>query len=154
MNYVQQDFYWASLMAMPANVTSFCLASLYDKLPSPANRKRWRITTETMCTLCTKDVCTTAHVLGACKVSLQQGRYTFKHDTVVHEVIEVLKTFILNIKDTVPISPRSSIKFVRKGTKLPRKRTPPVGILHLASDWFLLADLNKTYCFPVHIAFT
>ena len=37
---------------------------------------------------------------------------------------------------------------------MPRKRTPPVGILHHASDWILLADLNKTYCFPAHIAFT
>ena len=37
---------------------------------------------------------------------------------------------------------------------MPHKRTPPVGILHHASDWILLADLNKTYCFPVHIAFT
>ena len=154
MNYVQQDFSWASLMAMPANLTSFCLASTYDTLPSPANLKRWRITTETMCTLCSKDVCTTAHILGACKVSLQQGRYTFRHDTVLRGVIEVLKTFILNIKDTVPISPKSSIKFVRKGTKVPCKMTPPVGILHHTSDWILLADLNKTYCFPVHIAFT
>ena len=50
MNCVQQDFSWASLMAMPANLTSFCLASTYDTLPSPANLKRWRITTETMCT--------------------------------------------------------------------------------------------------------
>ena len=41
-----------------------------------------------------------------------------------------------------------------KGTKMPPKRTPPVGILHHASDWILLADLNKTYCFSVHIAFT
>ena len=144
MNYVQQDFSWASLMAMPANLTSFCLASTY----------RWRITTETMCTLCSKDVCTTAHILGACKISLQQEIYTFRHNTVLREVIEVLKTFILNIKDTVPISPNSSIKFVRKGTKVPRKSTPPVGILHHASDWILLANLNKTYCFPVHIAFT
>ena len=81
-------------------------------------------------------------------------KYTFRYNTVLREVIEILKTFILNIKDTVPISPKSSIKFVRKGTKVPRKRTPPVGILHHASDWILLADLNKTYCFPVHIAFT
>ena len=36
---------------------------------------------------------------------------------------------------------------------MPRKRTP-VGILHHGSDWILLADLNKTYCFPVQIAFT
>ena len=27
-------------------------------------------------------------------------------------------------------------------------------ILHHASDWVLLADLNSNYCFPVHIAFT
>ena len=132
----------------------FVLTLAVNHLPSPTNLKRWRITTETMCTLCSKDVCTTADILGACKVSLQQGRYTFRHDTVLREVIEVLKTFILNIKVTVPISPKSSIKFVRKGTKVPRKRTPPVGILHHASDWILLADLSKTYCFPVHIAFT
>ena len=72
--------------------------------------------------------------LGACKVSLQNGSYTFRHDTVLCEVIEVLKAFILNLKDTVPISPKSSIKLVRKGIKVPHKRTPPVGILHHASD--------------------
>ena len=51
MNYVQQGFSWASLMAMPANLTSSCLASTYDTLLSPTNLKRWRIITETMCTL-------------------------------------------------------------------------------------------------------
>ena len=43
---------------------------------------------------------------------------------------------------------------MRKGTKVPHKRTPPIGILNHASDRFLLADLNKIYCFPAHIAFT
>ena len=107
-----------------------------------------------MCTLCSKDVCTTAHFLGASKRFLQQGRYTFRHDTVLHKIIESLKSFILNIKQVVPISPKSSIKFVKKGTKVSRKRTPPVGILHQASDWVLLADLDGNYCFPIHIAFT
>ena len=117
MKYVQQDFSWASLMAMPANLTSFCLASTYDTLPSRTNVKRWRITTETMCTLCSKDVCTTAHILGACKVSLLQGRYTFRHDTVLRQVIGALKTFISNIKEAVPISAKTSIKFVKKEQK-------------------------------------
>ena len=53
----------------------------------------------------------------------------------------------------VPISAKSSIKFVKKGAKVPCKRSPPVGIFHHASDWVLLADLNSNYCFPVHIAF-
>ena len=82
MNYIQQDFSWASLKSMPASLTSFCLVSTYDTLSSPANLKRWRITTETMCTLCNKDVRTTAHISGACKVSLQQGRYTFRQDSL------------------------------------------------------------------------
>ena len=75
-------------------------------------------------------------------------------NTVLRKIIEFLKSFILNIKQTVPISPKSSIKFVKKGTKVPHKRTPPVGILHQASDWVLLADIDSNYCFPIHIAFT
>ena len=35
--YIQQDFSWATLMAMLANITSFCLASTFDTLPSPTN---------------------------------------------------------------------------------------------------------------------
>ena len=154
MNYVQQDFSWASLMAMPANLTSFCLASTYDTLPSPTNLKRWRITTETKSTLFSKDVCTTAHILGACKVSLLQGRYTCRHDTVLRQVIAALKTCISNIKEAVPVSAKASIKFVKKRAKLCHKRYPPVGILHHASDWVLIVDLNSNCCFPVDLAFT
>ena len=100
------------------------------------------------------DIWTTACIFGASKVSLQRGRYTFRHITVLREIIEVVKTFILSIKDTVPISAKSSIKFVKKGAKVPCKRTPPVGVWHHTSDWILLADLNKHYFFPVHAAFT
>ena len=67
---------------------------------------------------------------------------------------ESLKTFILNIKQAVPISPESSIKFVKRGTKVLHKRTPPVDILHQASDWVLLTNLDANYCFSIHIAFT
>ena len=123
-------------MAMPANLTSFCLAFTYDTLPSSTNLKRWRTTTEAMCTLCSKVVCTTVHILGACKVALQQGKYTFRHDTVLHQVIEALQTFISNIKEAVPISAKSSIMFAKKGAKVPRKRTPPVGILHMRQTGF------------------
>ena len=99
-------------------------------------------------------LCTTAHILRACKVSLQQGRYTFRHATVLGKVIEAVKTFILNIKEAVPIPAKTSINFVKNGTKVPCKRSPPVGILHQPSDWVLLADLLDNYCFPVHIALT
>ena len=47
-------------------------------------------------------------------------------------VFAALKSFISNIKETVPISAKTSIKFVKKGAKVPRKRSAPVGILHHA----------------------
>ena len=125
-------------MAMLASLASFCLVSTYDTLPSPTYLKIWRIVTEAMCTLCSIDVFITLIILGACKVSLLQGRYTFRHDTVVLQVNEVLKTLISNIKKAIHISAKSSIKFVKKGAKVPTKRTPSVGILHHASDSFLL----------------
>ena len=99
-------------------------------------------------------MCNTAYILGVYKVSLQQVRYTFRHDTVLHKIIKSLKSFILNINQAAPISPKSSIKFVKMGTKVPCKRTSRAGISHQASDWVLLVDLDSNYCFPIHIAFT
>ena len=130
-SYVQHNVCWVSLMAMPANHTTSCLASPYETLPSSTNLKRERITTEAMCTLCGKDVCTTAHVLGVGKVSPQQGRHTFIQDSVLCKVFEALKASFLNIKEAVAISANLSVKFGQKGEKVPRKRSLQVGILHL-----------------------
>ena len=87
-----------------------------------------------MCNLYRKDACTTTYILGAYKASLQQGRYTFRYDTVLHQIIEALKILIPNMKEAVPISAKSSKTCVKKGAKLPWKRDPPVGILHHVSD--------------------
>ena len=37
VNYIQNDFSWKSLLALPVNLVSFCLASTFDILPSPSN---------------------------------------------------------------------------------------------------------------------
>ena len=62
LNCIQQDFSWVSLNSMSVNLTLLCLASTFDTLPSLTNLKKWRITTEAMCTLCSKDLCTTPHI--------------------------------------------------------------------------------------------
>ena len=154
LNYIQQDFSWASLLALPANLTSFCLASTYDTLPSPRNLQRWHITTEANCFLCGKDVCTTAHILGACNISLKQGRFTFRHDNVLNVMVEAIANNIQAIKKAKPVPLETSIKFVKKGTKVPKRKTSPIGILHHSTDWKMSVDLGSNYCFPSHIAFT
>ena len=141
-NYVKNDLSWNSLLAaMPVNLLSFCLASTYDVLPSPSNLKRWRICTESSCFLCSKEICTTAHVLGACKVSLAQGRFTFRHDSVLSELASILSSFI---KALPPTPPKRLIKlaFVKAGKSVPKSKVKPTGILHLASDWVIVSDLQ------------
>ena len=92
LNYVQQNFSWKSLLAMPVNLTSFCILPIYDTLPTPSNLKRWKLTTETSCFLWNKDACTTSHILGACKVALTQGRFIFFHDSVLRIIISNIRS--------------------------------------------------------------
>ena len=101
LNYIQQNFSWKSLLAMPVNLSSFCISSTYDTLPSPSNLKRWKLTTKASCFLCNKDPCTTSHILGACKVALSQGRFTFRHDNVLRIIFTNIRS---SIKSTVPAS--------------------------------------------------
>ena len=138
---------------MPVNFTSFFISSTYDTLPSPSNLKRWKLTTEASCFLCNKDTCTTSHILGACKVALSQGRFTFRHDNALRIIISNIRSSIKTNKSSVPSSKQPiKIKFLKKGTKVKTKNSSPGGILHQASGW--VGDLDGSFHFPPHIAFT
>lgn len=115
----QQYFSSVSLMEMPNNLTFFCLGSTYDTLPSPSNLKRWQMTTESKCSLWSRDVCTTAYILGPCKVSPQQGRYTFRHNIVLQNVTYNSPPSMSSLKQTIkPFLVAKSIRpawFINKG---------------------------------------
>ena len=141
---------------MPPNLLSFCLGATYNVVPSPKNLKRLHLASESRCFLFHKDVCTISHILGACKISLQQGRFTFRHDSVLQHLVLVLKSFLKNL----PINATkkwNTIKFVCDkvfGTKCSKTKISSKGILHLASDWILLADVKGDYLFPFQLALT
>ncbi|XP_057310634.1 uncharacterized protein LOC130648598 [Hydractinia symbiolongicarpus] len=151
-NYIKNDLSWKSLLAMPPNLLSFCLSSTYDVLPFPSNLRHWRICTESFCFLCGKQVCTTAHILGACKTALTQGRFTFRHDSVLRELSQLITTFSKSISS--PVKHLNNVKFVKAGGHSSSKKSKPVGLLHLATDWLFLSDLNGELIFPGHIAIT
>ena len=60
---------------------SFLIKSVYDLLPTPANRNKW-FKTEDKCKLCGEEG-TLNHILAGCKVALHQGRYKWRHDKVL-----------------------------------------------------------------------
>ena len=125
-NFVRMDLSWKSMLAMPQPLLSFVLRATYDTLPSPSNLHRWHISSEASCILCYKQICTTAHVLGACKVALRQNRYTFRHDSVLLEIFNVLKSFLNSYQVFQRIKP--SVSFVKAGAsfKRPQKRLTKV----------------------------
>ena len=151
-NYVKHDLSWKSLLAMPPNLLSFCLNSTYDVLPSPSNLKRWRISSEACCNLCGKKICTTAHVLSACKTALTQGRYTFRHDSVLRELLAAIKKFSNEIAS--PPQAVHKIKFVKAGMPTSSQKSKPTGLLHHTRDWLFMSDLDSGFIFPGHIAIT
>ena len=65
------------------SLLTFFLGATYDTLPSTSNVHRWCIHLEPSCYICSKTVCIIAHVLGACNVAFQQGRFTYCHDLVL-----------------------------------------------------------------------
>ena len=103
--------------------------------------------------LCHKDVCTIPDILGACKISLEQGTITFRHDSVLQHVVLVLKSFLKDLPNNITEKCKN-IKFVVSGTKLSKTNIVHKGILHLASDWVLLADVKGDYLFPFQLVLT
>ena len=77
-----------------------------------------------------------------------QGRLTFHHDNVLRIIISNIRSSIKNIKSSVPTSMQPiKIKFVKKGTRVKKQNSYPSRILHQASGWFFLRDLDGTFLF-------
>ena len=141
-DFVKNDPSWKTLLEMPSSLISFCLGATFYTLPSPSNLSRWRLIAESSCFLCRKNIYTSAHILGAFKIALQQGRFSFRHDKVLCELVVKLKNFLSSYKPS-KLSVINFINFVKEGKKpktAPRKAF--LGILHSASDWNLEFDLD------------
>ena len=72
------------------------LNACLDTLPTKTNLLQWGKTTSDLCKLCldaTQDLQgrrkeTTHHILNGCKVSLNQQRYTWRHDNILRYTCE------------------------------------------------------------------
>lgn len=127
---------------MPPGLLQFCIQATFNTLPSPSNLVRWQKLTEQACALCSSDSCTLPHILTGCPFSLNNGRNTFRHDSVLKVFLEDLQ-FVISLKKKA--KPTNNITFVRPGTKCPRKPPKPFfGLLDMAKDWDLLYDIGST----------
>ena len=85
----ENDATWKSyIYNLPKGTMKWLLNSSIDTLPTKVNLKQWGKTTNDKC-FCNQRQ-TLNHILNCCRVSLYQGRFTFRHDSVLNYIAQCL----------------------------------------------------------------
>ena len=131
----------------------FLVKSVYDVLPTPANKNKW-FKTEEKCLLCGKEG-TLNHILSGCKVALCQGRYKWRHDKVLKELANSIQEKVVE-NVSKPENKRTRIQFVKEGEKrkTETKEEEYHTYLSSAKDWKLTVDLESSLKIPRDICNT
>ena len=87
---------WASYMwDIPQGVLKFAVNAGINTLPTFDNLKRWGKRVNDRCGFC-GNVQTLAHVLSNCTVALEQGRFTWRHNSVLSSMIELMRPKLID----------------------------------------------------------
>ena len=154
---IDLDLKWKEVMyAMSPSSISFVLNAIQDTLPDPANLRRWCPSKSHECGLCKWKNVTHVHILCGCKVALEQGRISFRHDSLLKLIFRYLQGKVEAVKNKTPTINNKSINFVKaKGKAVYKKKSDHTGLLDLANDWHCNIDLRKKQtAFPPHIYLT
>ena len=169
---MKQDLSWNRLIyGMSDNLLKFLLKSTTNTLPTKDNLRRWGAEQlSSACALCGKKE-TVRHVLSGCIRSLNQGRYTWRHNCV----LKAIKDNVLNHWERLDLRGNRSktngtqrdyfINFVKPDgshyvtSQCARARgnqlSDDANILRAADDWcFLFDEDNNSLVFPTFITET
>ena len=75
---------------MPKNIFIFVRQVLIFSLPNNSNLCRWGNIEFASCILCTSNKQTQLHILCNCPVSVTEGRYTWRHDSILYTLLQYL----------------------------------------------------------------
>ena len=156
------DLSWRNLIYGPGpHVIKFILNATVNWLKTPDMMKVWGYKKTAYCPLCKHPQCTLHHIISGCKVALDQGRYTWRHDSILGYLGQVMKELVdkANAKEQKRATVSHIGKnFVRAGTKPPVKRHKSIGsrgmLLRGATDWKVLVDLDNKMVYPPEICGT
>ena len=88
----EADATWKSFVfGLPSYTMKFLLNACLDTLATKANLYKWGKSTSSKCRLCEARE-TTNHILNCCQVALEQGRYSYRHDSVLNYIADQINT--------------------------------------------------------------
>ena len=154
------DFSWKNLIwgGLSFDIIKFILAASINWVRTPVLLHLWGYKNTCYCCLCGAQKCTIHHILSSCNFALNNGRYTWRHDSVLCHIFQAFKEHVdlENQKKSTKSSP-DFINFIKAGTtpQLNQKFSKKNSKSHLlskATDWNLLVDLpGHNYVFPAEI---
>ena len=127
---------WKSyLWDIPQGVLKFAMNAGLNTLPSFDNLKRWGKLVNDRCPFC-GNVQTLLHILSNCGTSLDQGRYTWRHNSVLKSIIEIVRP---------ALDPNFRLYSDIPGFEAPHGGTIPPHILvtNLRPDLFIINEAQK-----------
>ena len=117
--------------------------------------RRWSAATDPKCALCGWKNVGHVHILCGCTKALDQGRVSFRHDSVLKVIKDWIESKCKEVKKAVPAKDVTKIGFVKKGAAGKRKKEDKCGILDSATDWVVQMDTRAVQVpFPPHILVT
>lgn len=120
----EQSVTWQSIARkVPRNVMSFATRLSTNSLASPDNLVRWGKRKMGTCPLCSSPNATLAHISNMCTVALNQGRFTWRHDSVLHHLTTHIKSLATNSTEVFADLPGFQVN----GTTLPADVIVSVG---------------------------
>lgn len=88
----EEDLTWKSIIySLPRRVLSFATRASIDALPTFRNLQRWGKRQSGTCNLCSNTQ-TLHHILNGCNVMLTQGRYTWRHDSILQHIWQLISS--------------------------------------------------------------
>ena len=147
---------WSNMFKLGDSLVGFALRIVYGTVITPASKSKWDESEDGNCKLCETNRGTIQHILSGCPVSLQQGRYTWRHDKVLKQIFEQVSYHIKNRVNNPKRSTRANditINFVASGKNnlsslRKAKNFGNMGIVTAAKDWIVIADIGKRLKFP------
>ena len=110
----------------------FLLNSFINTLPTQDNLRLWGKKISDKCHLC-KNRDSTLHCLNGCKIALDQGRYTWRHDNILRYIVNSVEKSSFKVYSDIPGYQTSN------GRSLP----PSLTVTPLKPDIVLVDEVNK-----------
>ena len=83
------EHWYTSFQNLPKNIYKFSTRYINNTLPTLKNMTMWKKTSTGLCKFCLNSQ-TLQHVVSGCKVYLHEGRYNWRHDSILKNLVTYL----------------------------------------------------------------